>query len=973
MSTNHNRIKVADLEINEPNKTLITNDNGELEFSDVTGGGQDLQSVLNTGNTATFDTNHSYLDLLSGNPELRVFQVNVSAPDIYQKGNFYANRYGVSMSHFHMNTLDQYTDNAHRIDERGHVFYLNNNTNGNYKIFTISDKDLLESPVLMQHTFEFPKKTTPGHHTFTLATLDDITDGVGSQDLQGVLAEGNTAIDSEININNGTEDIFLRLNKDNIFLSNYARNLTLQSNQILLSDSENTFDLGLVGREVYSTSTEVEFGGGRGSLDFSLVTTNDVKLKLPFDKTSGEYTLATLDDITGGTQDLQSVLDNGKYAEIDSGASFVEIFGGDEFDRSISLRTGNGTDYESTIELANSIVAIQGTTGTSSGWVKIKSGEAEIAQNSAGKTTFLRFTTPVADGAGAVIKIPAKQEGEYTLATLDDIPSISSLATVTYVDTKDNLKVDKVDGERLINATEITKLANLVTDLAGKQSTLISGTNLKTINGASILGSGDLTISSSQVNSDWNSSIGVSQILNKPTFKTINGNNIIGTGNITTGVISGGTQNKLTKFNSTGDNILNSNITDTGALITISSPVEINSGTANTAGLKFNNLSSVSSVTSSILGSTGVFPNSIVAGVDGNLYITNQNSKTITKLTQSGISTTFATIATTPVSIIADSYGNFYVSDNGSTVYKVTSLGVVTTFATVGAGPSHMAFDSLGNLYTANYNAGTISKITPAGVVTLVFATIAVGVMGMTIDSSDNLYTCGLTTGTVNKITSAGVATTVYASGASQQSLTIDKSNNIYVLNPNSTVTKITSSGVVTTVFATVTGTVPQKIAVDLLGNIYTVNYTNVSKITPAGLVTVLSTTGLRPSAILVDNSFNVYITNRDTTANHVAKITQATKDILTIDGLGNVIANSNISTNATGLILSPNSNTSLITNDITGKVVITKEYLNSKIGTTAPLSSTDAGTVGDIRVANGFVYWYVSGTGWLRSAGATF
>lgn len=33
MSTKYNRIKVADLEKNEPNKTLITNQSGELEFS----------------------------------------------------------------------------------------------------------------------------------------------------------------------------------------------------------------------------------------------------------------------------------------------------------------------------------------------------------------------------------------------------------------------------------------------------------------------------------------------------------------------------------------------------------------------------------------------------------------------------------------------------------------------------------------------------------------------------------------------------------------------------------------------------------------------------------------------------------------------------------------------------------------------------------------------------------------------------
>jgi hypothetical protein len=34
-----------------------------------------------------------------------------------------------------------------------------------------------------------------------------------------------------------------------------------------------------------------------------------------------------------------------------------------------------------------------------------------------------------------------------------------------------------------------------VTDISGKQNTLVSGTNIKTINGNSVLGSGDIAIS----------------------------------------------------------------------------------------------------------------------------------------------------------------------------------------------------------------------------------------------------------------------------------------------------------------------------------------------------------------------------------------------------------------------------------------------------------------------------------------------
>lgn len=38
-------------------------------------------------------------------------------------------------------------------------------------------------------------------------------------------------------------------------------------------------------------------------------------------------------------------------------------------------------------------------------------------------------------------------------------------------------------------------VTGLTTDLAGKQEMLVSGTNIKTVNGASVIGSGDLVVS----------------------------------------------------------------------------------------------------------------------------------------------------------------------------------------------------------------------------------------------------------------------------------------------------------------------------------------------------------------------------------------------------------------------------------------------------------------------------------------------
>ncbi|MCP2027484.1 hypothetical protein L1276_002641 [Flavobacterium sp. HSC-32F16] len=79
MNTNHNRIKVSDLEVNQPNKTLVTNANGELEFSEATASKQDLQSVLETGNYAT-------KNIWIGNEGKQIF-VGAESEDAVQLGS----------------------------------------------------------------------------------------------------------------------------------------------------------------------------------------------------------------------------------------------------------------------------------------------------------------------------------------------------------------------------------------------------------------------------------------------------------------------------------------------------------------------------------------------------------------------------------------------------------------------------------------------------------------------------------------------------------------------------------------------------------------------------------------------------------------------------------------------------------------------------------------------------------------------
>ena len=62
-----------------------------------------------------------------------------------------------------------------------------------------------------------------------------------------------------------------------------------------------------------------------------------------------------------------------------------------------------------------------------------------------------------------------------------------------------------------------------ITDWDGKQDLLVSGTNIKTINNQSLLGSGDITVQASAVQSDWNQTDSTADdyIKNKPTIPVV--------------------------------------------------------------------------------------------------------------------------------------------------------------------------------------------------------------------------------------------------------------------------------------------------------------------------------------------------------------------------------------------------------------------------------------------------------------------
>jgi hypothetical protein len=200
--------------------------------------------------------------------------------------------------------------------------------------------------------------------------------------------------------------------------------------------------------------------------------------------------------------------------------------------------------------------------------------------------------------------------------------------------------------------------------------------------------------------------------------------------------------------------------------------------------------------------------------------------------------------------------------------------------------PRYAALDATGNLYVADSTAGTIRKITPAGVVTTVAglagsigSTDATGSAarfsapwGVAVDSAGNVFVADTNNHTIRKITPGGVVTTIAGLAGNPGSkdgtgsaarfnqpygIAVDNSGDVFVVDSNNnTIREINSGGAVTTLAGQAgtqgstdaTGSAarfrnPKGLAIDQVGNLYVADHDNytIRKVTPAGVVSTVA------------------------------------------------------------------------------------------------------------------------------------
>ena len=273
-------------------------------------------------------------------------------------------------------------------------------------------------------------------------------------------------------------------------------------------------------------------------------------------------------------------------------------------------------------------------------------------------------------------------------------------------------------------------------------------------------------------------------------------------------------------------------------------------------------------------GWNGIFPETILQGMDGDLWGTTANGGpsncgTVFRMTTAGVLTTVFTFACTngnePTGLLQGTDGNFYGTtffggaSNGGTVFRLTPSGKQTVLfnfiagGSEGSGPlGNLAQGTDGNFYGAAYSGGstfgygTLFKITPTGILstlyTFDFTHGAQPYAGPVTGTDGNFY--GTTysggangSGTVYKITPGGTLTVLHSFGGNASegdfpisSLVQGKDGNLYGTTPDGgsnndgTVFEITPGGTFTSLhsFAETDGRSPGGAVVQATdGNFY--------------------------------------------------------------------------------------------------------------------------------------------------------
>lgn len=286
-------------------------------------------------------------------------------------------------------------------------------------------------------------------------------------------------------------------------------------------------------------------------------------------------------------------------------------------------------------------------------------------------------------------------------------------------------------------------------------------------------------------------------------------------------------------------------------------------------------------------------------GGDDNNSSTQQTGTNTNQTTTNATATQFATGLKNPTGIGRDAEGNFYVADKGSfTIRKIPAAGGTSTVyagtGTQGSADATTAtaasFTDLRSLTVAENGAiyavddTSVRYIDPNQGRVATIITNLVNPQGIVVDGAFNVFVADAGAGTITKGTSEGTVSVIATGLTGVRSLALDRAGALYATlvaaNGATTIKKIAGAATATTATAAtdVTGgsgfTGATGIAVGSTGNIYVLEPKRITTLTSTGTKTTKAVAVANALSALTTAATgnDVYVT--DSGANNVLKVT---------------------------------------------------------------------------------------------------
>ncbi len=279
---------------------------------------------------------------------------------------------------------------------------------------------------------------------------------------------------------------------------------------------------------------------------------------------------------------------------------------------------------------------------------------------------------------------------------------------------------------------------------------------------------------------------------------------------------------------------------------------------------------------------SGTEPQSVIAGPDGNVWFTANQSSKIGKMTLAGtvLAEYSLPAGSKPCAITVGPDGNLWFANLGtSKIGKITTSGAITEYALAsGSEPEGITVGPEKNLWFTEWGTSKIGKITTSGVVTqYALSESGKGPTAIAAGPDGNLWftvTESLTP-KIGKITTAG-AVTEYAIPKSSYGITAGPDGKMWFteLAVGGAIGQITTAGVIKE-FSLPSSSSPQHITAGPDKNLWFTDVTGhkIDKITTAGVVTEYAVS-FGPVSIGIGPDENIWFTKGGTGENKVSEMT---------------------------------------------------------------------------------------------------